>query len=211
MDKQKIKDLVGHENAVILEIGSDNGQDAVELYKLFSNATIYCFEADPRAYAGWISNCGMYERIFLNRVAVGNHNGPIKFNLANWVDTKRGGKSNSCSLRQPKNHLDKFDHVKFDEQVEVECIRLDDWMWAKELVDFVWMDVNGAEEDVILGGIETFKEQVRFLRTEYSEHELFEGQLTQKQLLDLLEVYEIIDDHYDPRGYGDVLLRNKNL
>jgi len=59
---------------------------------------------------------------------------------------------------------------------------------------------------VIQGGTQTFKDKVRYLFTEYSNDEQYEGQPRLERILELLPSFEVI------RNDGsDVLLKNKNL
>ena len=69
----------------------------------------------------------------------------------------------------------------------------------------VEVDVQGAEQDVIAGA-PTILQKTRFLYTEYSNNELYEGQLSLKRLLALLPSFEV-----EARYPGDVLLRNRRM
>ncbi|WP_283812796.1 FkbM family methyltransferase [Bradyrhizobium cytisi] len=71
------------------------------------------------------------------------------------------------------------------------------------------MDVQGAESDVIAGGTHTLS-NTRFIYTEYSDHELYEGQLSLQGILDLLPDFELIA-RYPRAAEGDALLRNTRL
>ena len=66
------------------------------------------------------------------------------------------------------------------------------------------MDVQGAEIDVIRGGRNALK-YTRYLYTEYSNKELYEGQISLKPLLDELIDFDVIVRYPD-----DILLKNKN-
>ncbi len=68
------------------------------------------------------------------------------------------------------------------------------------------MDVQGAEADVIAGGMQTVS-NTRFIYTEYSDRELYEGQLSLRAILDLLPSFEVAA-HYPRDVEGDVLLKN---
>ena len=72
------------------------------------------------------------------------------------------------------------------------------------------MDVQGAEGDVIEGGREILK-RTRYLYTEYSDKELYEGELTLQQILSTLPGEWKVLKKYERRNDGDVLLRNLNF
>ncbi|MFG3594247.1 FkbM family methyltransferase [Bradyrhizobium sp. RDI18] len=101
--------------------------------------------------------------------------------------------------------------VRFDHPISVETRQLDDWCSEANLkhIDFIWMDVQGAESDVIAGGRHTLS-NTRFVYTEYSDQELHEGQQSLQAILDLLPLFEVVTQY--PHGVeGDVLLRNTSL
>ena len=75
------------------------------------------------------------------------------------------------------------------------------------MIDFIWADVQGAEDFLIEGGKNTFKNKVRFFYTEYSKKLLYENSLNKEEILNLLgDSWEIIQDFNT-----DVLLKNKNF
>lgn len=59
----------------------------------------------------------------------------------------------SGSIRKPKNHLADFPEVTFDEPITVQTMTLDTRCDENgiEAIDFIWMDVQGSEIDVIRG------------------------------------------------------------
>ncbi len=72
-------------------------------------------------------------------------------------------------------------------------------------VDFIWLDVQGAELEVFSGGRKTLA-RTRYLYTEYSEHELYKGQVGLRKMLDHLPDFSVMG-----RYPGDALLRNDRL
>jgi hypothetical protein len=70
----------------------------------------------------------------------------------------------------------------------------------------MWVDVQGAEDLVFSGGIETLKNTC-YVYTEYCNRELYEGQINLNQILELFgndwKVLYVIGD--------DVLLENINF
>jgi hypothetical protein len=70
-------------------------------------------------------------------------------------------------------------------------------------IDFLWMDVEGAEIDVILGGKKTLEHHVRFIYTEYADTEIHKGQIGLKDILAALPSFRFV------RSYGNnALLKN---
>ena len=95
--------------------------------------------------------------------------------------------------------------LKFDRTAEVKTLRLDTFCAQHHItdIDFIWADVQGNEREMILGGQSAFA-RVSYLYTEYSNEELYEGQVGLKDILAALPgKWEVHTD------YGaDVLLRN---
>ena len=83
--------------------------------------------------------------------------------------------------------------VKFESRIEVQLIRLDDWAKNENLgaVDFIWADTQGAEEDVIRGGMNVI-DNSRFFYTEYGAQEWYEGQISLSAMYDLLPGFSIV-------------------
>ena len=113
----------------------------------------------------------------------------------------------SGSIRQPKKHLEIYPWCTFEKKVDVETKRLDTWIREQgiEYIDFIWADVQGAEVDLIKGAGETLA-RTRYFYTEYSNKELYRGQINLRGLLNLLPNFEVLY-RYD----NDVLLRNTEL
>jgi hypothetical protein len=110
----------------------------------------------------------------------------------------------SGSIRKPKDHLIIEPGVTFERTIRVRTTSLDQWADEHAIgnIDFIWMDVQGAERDVLGGGKRTLA-RTRFLYTEYSEREMYEGQYTFKELVNALPGFEVV-----VRYPADVLLRN---
>lgn len=203
-------------NSIFFEIGSHFGTDTERLSKVTSN--IHCFDPDPR-------NTKIFSKlelpVILNEFAISNHDGKSKFNLSsgNVYDSKFGPTDNdrvnkedwsaSSSLKDPKEHLVKVPWVKFNSSIEVKTRRIDSYCFDNRIskIDFIWMDVQGAE-DLVIEGMGEMKEKIRFIYTEYETgEELYKGSPTLEKIMNLLgEEWEILKK-YD----NDVLVYNKNL
>ncbi|OWK25875.1 methyltransferase, partial [Rhizobium yanglingense] len=176
---RQIVSLLHKPNPVILDIGCNDGTDTRRFLRLCPKAQLYCFEPDPRAAARFREYLNLYaDKVKLFEIAMSDRNGRIDFHPSNG-DGNAKEWDRSGSIRRPKNHLSEYDWVRFNRPISVETRRLDDWCSEAGLnkIDFIWMDVQGAEANVIAGGEQTLS-NTRFIYTEYSDQELYEGQLS---------------------------------
>lgn len=225
LSKRQIAKLVSIDGyyPVIFEIGSYNGKDTQEIYRAISGIpNIFCFEADERIYEEFNKNIGTVEPIRLNKCAVGNFDGYSDFYLSESETRRHSGIkewSASSSLKQPEHHLELFKDVEFNKVKKVLTVKLDTWMKKifNELsiknrkISFIWCDINGAEEDFILGAYSTLNNQTRYLYIEFSDKKLYKDQITKDRILELLPNFEL-QGVYNFRGnFGNLLLRNKTL
>jgi FkbM family methyltransferase len=92
------------------------------------------------------------KEIILVKKAIGNENKKILMN----VETANGGSSNS--ILDPLLHLEQYPDIKFEQKEEVEMIKLDDALGErKKDYNFLAIDVQGYELEVLKGGTETLK------------------------------------------------------
>lgn len=207
LSADEIRELVERDDPVILEIGANCGQTTVELLQAMPRARIFAFEPDPRAIAKFRHNV-RHPGVELYECAVGAANGTTTFHQSSGGEHDaeyREGWDQSGSIRQPRSHLQVYPWVKFEKQIEVPITRLDDWASAHGVarVDFIWADVQGAESDLI-DGAERVLAHASFFYTEYSNHELYEGQVTLPGLVEKLPDFDLV------RRYPmDVLFRRR--
>lgn len=199
--------------SIFFEIGSHFGVDTLRLLETTKN--VHCFEPDER-------NIKIFKEknvpAVLNECAVSDTDGHSDFFLSsgNVYDSVHGPTvddfvnkydwSASSSLKKPKNHLVVTPWVKFEDKSMVKTLRIDSYCAENKIshIDLVWMDVQGAEMDVI-SGMGSFLGNIHYIFTEYSNSELYEDQPTKDQILNSLgDKWEVIHDYG-----GDILLRNK--
>jgi FkbM family methyltransferase len=192
---QEIYDLVGA-SPLLLEIGSHDGSDTVELLREMPDADIHCFEPEVRAIKRFRKrmNQGGWVRVTLYEVAVADVDGSRSF----WASTGKAGKMEdwdySGSLCKPTGHFQRSPEIDFKEPVEVPCIRLDSWYNVyrhtapdhKRIVDFIWADVQGSQCLVVAGGWKTL-DHTRYLYIESHNPPLYAGEPTQQDLIQLLD------------------------
>ena len=204
---REVSRLLAKQSPTILEIGCNNGDDTLALLREMPLVKLYCFEPDPRAIRRFKENLSAsLPRVTLTEVAVSDRNGTVDFYASSGGEMPEGW-DQSGSIRKPTGHLTEWPWVKFEKTIAVETCRLDDWRADNgiEDVDFIWMDVQGAEGDVVAGATKTL-ERTSFLYTEYSDTPNYQGQLSLKELLARLPRFKVM-----ARYPGDVLLRNRSL
>lgn len=192
----------------ILDIGCNDGTHTRLFLDLFKKAKVYSFEPDGRAQRRFIAGCKDYPRARLIPMAVGAETGVTDFYPSaggppgqSWPE----GWDMSGSLRSPKLHLNAHPWCKFSKATKVLVTTLDTWAMGAALpdvVDFIWADVQGAEIDLITGGLETL-EKTKYFYTEYSTKELYAGQVDLNRILELLPDFKVVEQWPE-----DVLLKN---
>jgi FkbM family methyltransferase len=206
--KQFIKNL---DIKVFVEIGSHFCVDTRDFRKMHPNARIVCFEPDPRNIE-MIKKLGNDKICELYQLALSDTNEVTNFYLSSGDARKKPIEevyrtsewTASSSLKKPTGHIVQHTWITFPNVVKVKCSKLDDFLPLKNTkIDFMWVDVQGAEDLVFSSAQETLK-NTHYLYTEYSNIELYEKQLKLQQIIDLVGTsFEIIYDYG-----GDVLLKN---
>ena len=209
-DVNSLPELLGKDDPVILDIGCNDGSHTLKFLNLFDKATVYSFEPDPRAQERF-KNKVTGERARLFEVALAAVDGSADFYVSDgypsseWEEVMPKGWDMSGSIRKPAEHRQAYPWCTFDKKIEVRTQKLDTWCRTEnvDFIDFIWADVQGAEVDLIDGG-QTALRQTRYLYTEYSNRELYEGQARLGTILERLPDFEIAR-----RYENDVLLRNR--
>jgi len=209
-DLNTLPGLLGKDDPIILEIGCNDGSHTLEFLRLFKNSKVFAFEPDPRALESFSRNV-KDSRAKLFDLAISDADGATEFYVSGgmpspeWKELRPKGWDLSGSIKKPKGHLEMHPWCTFNESIVVKTKRLDTWCREEgiEAIDFIWADVQGAEENLIRGGKEALH-RTRYFYTEYSNQELYEGQIGLNGILKLLPDFEILC-----RFSADVLLTNK--
>lgn len=193
-------------NPTIIDCGSNDGKDSVELARIIPGATVYAFEPVPKVFEMLKKATGRYKNIQCYQLALSNKTGKAEMYVSsNAVDNR----SSSSSLLAPKTHLDDYPEVRFDDRVEVETLTLDDWALAQGIshIDLLWLDMQGFEMPM-LSASKTILPTVKVIYTEVSMKETYDGVTTYhnyKAFLEGLGFREIIKGFKQGHSMGNAL------
>jgi 2-O-methyltransferase len=196
----EIRALVSRDDPVILEIGCNDGTDTAAFLAEFPSCEIHCFECDPRPIQQFRTRI-LDPRCHLHELAVADSDGTATLHMSGGTRTGvyKQDWDLSSSLLAPKEHLRRYPWITFDCEQPVRTVRLDTWA-AEHIpdrtIDFIWLDVQGAEHLVISGGHEAFA-RTRFCLFEFYDVEMYAGQKQLADLLNELSTYRVVATYED--------------
>jgi len=213
----EIHALLDCDDPVILEIGCNDGTDTIRFLNEFPRARIFCFEPDPRPLARFVRGpCVELHRCQVMSAAVADVDGFSKFHLSGGYPPTGKHPADaqedwdfSSSLSEPTGHLTWSPWCTFTRAILVPTIRLDTWLGGHpelDKIDFIWADVQGAEEKLIRGGRETLKRTAWFY-TEFYDRPMYLGQPSLERMQQLLPDFNLEAIY----GGDNALFRNRRL
>ncbi|MDA8576276.1 FkbM family methyltransferase, partial [Candidatus Marinamargulisbacteria bacterium] len=177
------------------EIGAHYGEDSRRFLDYFSDVKLICFEPDPRnshIFKTYIDDqrVTLYEEALSNKVGMApfyqsfqNSSSPIP-DKYQWIDPTLYHKhqlhnSGASSLKKGYNHLLK-------NPIQVPTNRFDCWHQSvnNPFIDLVWLDVQGAEKEVI-EGMGNAIASIHYIWMEYGELD-YDGALSRQATIDFM-------------------------
>ena len=147
---QRLKSLFNNKEPVIFDIGSNVGQYATELVKVFGqDLSLYCFEPSARAFDELINNPSIKNAKFFN-TAMSNSIG--ESNL--FFDKPGTGWASMYKADIPGHNI----LFEYSEKIKIDTI--DNFCRSMGLnkINFLKIDVEGHELDVLKGANDMLKE-----------------------------------------------------
>lgn len=233
LDKRTIKQLLQKEDPVVLEIGACDGGDTERFLREFRDIRIYCFEPDPRNLA-ILKRSIKDDRCVIVEAAVSNKDGEAILHMSTgwprplprWVQllglskayiSLRGKEwTASSSIMESVPCSQDYPWLTFDRVARVKTAKLDTWVKEENIVhvDFIWVDVQGAEGQVIEGAVDTLK-MTNFVFTEYGATSTYPEAMTREQTIEMMKEhgFELIPEYSAAITVkeGNLLFRNKTL
>ena len=196
-----IKSFWKKRKSIIIEVGSHNGCDTILLSSISKLLEIHTFEADPRLKKFLYNKFKNKRNITFYPYAVTFLKKPQKFYASKALD-KNFKNTGSSSIIKTK------DLIASESIFTVPTIALDDVRALHEFEIFlIWVDVQGAENQVIKSGISLFK-SAKLLWIEYGESE-YEEFLSREELINLFEKTHYVSLFSNRSKKGNLLLIKK--
>lgn len=169
----------------IFEIGGCEGEDAIRYSNLFPNSKIYTFEPLPENANRIKNNISAYGKgnIVLLPYALSDKNETAEFHVSSG--TPQGQENNeswdfgnkSSSLLAPDKHIDLVEFISFKNIITVRTRTLAAFCECHGIksIDFIHMDVQGAEM-MVLSGAGKMIAEVKAIWLEVSKVSLYKNQ-----------------------------------
>ena len=189
LKKDLLKLFKKNDNLTILDIGGCEGEESIRYSRIFPFSSIYIFEPLPQNQILVVENFEKYkiENINLIPFAVSDENGISEFYVSSGypenqpknLDWDFGNKSSS--LLPPEINPHKW--LNFEQTIKVNTITLSDFLIDNKIniVDFIHMDVQGAELKVMIGAKDYIK-KIKAIWLEVAEFELYKNQPLRKDI-----------------------------
>lgn len=202
----RIKEILKKDNPVILECGANRGRTTRNILECFPRAKVFCFEPDPRSVAEFKIN-HQNSTCMLIEAAVSDVDGIVTFNQSYRIGEGSHVHCDSSTIKDTSNHQKLYSWLRYKDPIQVKSIRLDTWRKENgiEDIDFIWADVEGAEEELIKGAQETLA-HTRYFYTEFSNTQAHNDEITLTEILELLPDFTVVNC-----WQYDVLLRNERI
>ena len=195
----------------VIQIGAHYGTE-IDLFLENEIKNIICFEPVPSTFK--ILKQNAKNKAIIVNLAVGNENKTIEMN----VETANNGQSSS--ILNPALHLIQYPHITFNSKIEVQMVRLDDFIKNSDKqvlkinpfsYNFICLDVQGYELEVLKGSKETLN-HIDYILCEVNRDIVYHGCPMVNELDDYLKKYNFkrVETTWDGNTWGDALyIKNK--
>ena len=184
--------LIKDEVNLSLDIGANIGKYS-ELILEKTNSDLYSFEPLPKAYSKLLRLKKKYKnRINCFNYAIGDFNGSQNLYFNNSISEK-------ASLIKDLGDLS-FVGKSNRNKIKIKVKKLDDISFLfKNKIDFIKIDTEGYENNVLEGGIKLLKKhKPKFIQLEFNWHQLIKNQTLRNlsKLIYFSDVYRILPNNY---------------
>ena len=185
---------------VVYDIGAFTGRYSRFFAKLPWCTKVVAFEPIPSVFAELEQQIADYAKVEAVNAALGEEPGFVPMFVDSYAPA-------SSLLKMTSRHVQAFPMTGRQEQQQVQVVRLDDYVREHRLPppDFVKIDVQGFEDRVVRGGMETLR-QASWCLIELSLLPLYEGGVRIEGMMALLDelglgLVDIVKQTPSQQGY----------
>jgi FkbM family methyltransferase len=168
------EDVTDIKPKVIVQVGAQDGGDAVWMNKTFPEASVYCFEASPNMFSKILTYADKFPRISFVNKAVSNYDGETDFYEV-FDGAKKEWVGCSSMLKRTERHKNTFWGLTHLEPIKIPCVMLSTFCKENSIahIDILHIDVEGAEL-MVLEGLGELRPDIIYLEWGYGS-EFYEG------------------------------------
>lgn len=152
----------------VVHVGAHYGEEYNSYKKISSIKNIVFFEPDKDSFLILKENIKNAENVICINKALG------PFSCEAYLHKEQDNQGQSNSLLEPYLHVQQYPYIKFTNKVKVNVEPLDKYQPDMSL-NFLNMDVQGSELNVLLGASNTLKNNIQYIITEINRAELYKN------------------------------------
>ena len=156
--------LNSRDQLTFVDIGANSGKYTLMLKKYFPESTIYAFEPHPLSYINLKNNCETIKGIM-----------PLNFALGKFKEEKKlydidtNGSEHASFFQNTLSDGDIKSVSSFENNVKVETLDRIAKSHRIDCIDFLKIDTEGAELDIIMGGEKLLSEKkIKIIQLEFN-------------------------------------------
>lgn len=219
---RRIKELFKQdEELVIFDIGSCEGEDSIRYSRAFPKSKIYAFEPLTNNYRKILNNLKKYSvnNVKTYNFALSDKTGDSEFYVSSGHPENKDNSENwdygnkSSSLLPPEEVKEYYNWLKFNEKISIKTKTLDIFCKQEKIknIDFIHMDVQGAELMVLNGARENIK-NIKAIMLEFSNVKLYKDQPLYTDVLEFMKKNNFSELYSETYGIaGDSIFINNNF
>jgi len=186
----------------VLHIGAHFGNE-MSTYENLKIENVTFFEPVPKTFEVLKNNVGSKATLF--NVALGSFEGESEM----FVESANSGQSSS--ILEPMLHLSQYPNIVFNEKIKTKVTKLDNYIETSDLHNFINMDVQGYELEVLKGSV-MYLEKIDYIMTEVNNKELYKNCALVEEIDEFLSRFNFVrvETYWAGGTWGDALyIKNK--